>query len=66
MNGRSLLRRVRHILVKAITIASVILHPVDNNTQCTIHTHTHTNVYVKQTNSSIKLGMVSFDTNKSK
>lgn len=39
MNGRSLLRRVRRILVKAITIASVILHPVDNNIHVQQHTH---------------------------
>lgn len=35
------------LLVKAITVASTTLHPVDNNTPCTT-IHTHTNMYAKQ------------------
>ena len=59
MNGRSLPRRVRLILVKAITVAFTTLHPVDNNTSCI--TIQHTNMYVKQSNPSTKLGTISFD-----
>lgn len=59
MSGRSLLRRVRRILVIAITITSAILHPVDNNNNVQEYTQ-HTNVYAKQSSLSIKLGTISF------